>query len=331
MTARVSVVIDNYNYGRYLGEAVESVLAQDFAGGIECIVVDDGSTDESRRVISGFGERVRAILQENQGQASAFNAGFAAATAPIVCLLDSDDYWSPDKLKKIVPLFDDPQVGVAQHLLQDVDAVGRPLPQHRPDWPDRYTLEDFLDRRVEFTATSGLAFRRSALSRALPIPRDVFYYLDDMLVVKCLLDSKLANICEVLGFHRMHESNFCAGGYQFDDPKRLELDLRMRAIFNREIDPLLERRGLRKTARYGAEEELELMRRRLLLHMHRGERLQALGEWLRMFGKYGTRRFGAFRCLTCALALLSPALYLRFYRYYSAGVLPRLRSRLFPS
>ena len=74
-----SIVITNYNYERYLAEAIESALAQRWAD-IEVVVVDDGSSDGSRGVIERFGDRVIAVFKENGGQGSAFNAG--ASTQP---------------------------------------------------------------------------------------------------------------------------------------------------------------------------------------------------------------------------------------------------------
>ncbi|MBI4679544.1 MAG: glycosyltransferase family 2 protein [Elusimicrobia bacterium] len=314
--ASVSVVIDNYNYGRFLGQAVESVLDQDFKGEVECIVVDDGSTDESRRVLASFGGRVRAVLQANQGQAMAFNNGFAAATGEFVGLLDADDYWRPTKLSRVIPLFEDAGVGVVEHFLQDVDARGADLPQYFPLWPPSYSLDDFLDRRVELGATSGLVFRKTVLDQVLPIPKGMSYYFDDLLVVKSLLLSRLVNLPERLGLRRLHDSNLCAAGRQYGSPRNLELDMRMRDLFNSEIDPLLARRNLRRTDRYLAEEELEYMRRRILLHMLRGERGRAFNEWLGMLRKHGGRRLGLFRCATCLAALVSPGLYLRAYDAY---------------
>ena len=70
---RVSIVINNFNYAEFLGEAIESALSQTHRD-VEVVVVDDGSTDHSRDVIAGFDRRVRAVLQVNGGQASAFNA-----------------------------------------------------------------------------------------------------------------------------------------------------------------------------------------------------------------------------------------------------------------
>lgn len=77
----VSILINNRNYGRYAGEAIDSALAQEDVAA-EVIVVDGGSTDNSAEVVRGFGDRVRGIFQPNSGQDGAVNAGVAEARAP---------------------------------------------------------------------------------------------------------------------------------------------------------------------------------------------------------------------------------------------------------
>ena len=86
----ISVVIPNFNYRRFVAQAVESVFQQG-GSGWEVIVVDDGSTDGSREVLSGFGEKIRLILQENRGPAAARNRGAAQARGEYLLFLDSDD------------------------------------------------------------------------------------------------------------------------------------------------------------------------------------------------------------------------------------------------
>ena len=86
----ISVVIPNFNYRRFVAEAVESVFQQG-GSGWEVIVVDDGSTDGSREVLSGFGEKIRLILQENRGPAAARNRGATQARGEYLLFLDSDD------------------------------------------------------------------------------------------------------------------------------------------------------------------------------------------------------------------------------------------------
>ena len=100
----VSVIINNYNYGHFLGEAIDSVLNQTYPN-IEIVVVDDGSTDNSREIISSYQEKIISVLKENGGQASAFNAGFAASRGDIIFMLDSDDIFVPEKVAEVVNIF----------------------------------------------------------------------------------------------------------------------------------------------------------------------------------------------------------------------------------
>src|SRR5881628_3728499 len=86
----VSIVVVNYNYGRFVAEAIDSALAQTHDC-VQVIVVDDGSTDDSRAVIERYRDRILPVLKENGGQASAFNAGFRHALGSAVIFLDADD------------------------------------------------------------------------------------------------------------------------------------------------------------------------------------------------------------------------------------------------
>ena len=104
MTSRplVTILINNYNYGRFLKDAIDSALNQTYRN-LEVIVVDDGSTDDSREIIAAYGNKITSVLKENGGQASALNAGFAASRGEIICLLDSDDSFDPCKVERVVP------------------------------------------------------------------------------------------------------------------------------------------------------------------------------------------------------------------------------------
>jgi glycosyltransferase involved in cell wall biosynthesis len=94
----ISAVIPTYNYGRFVTEAVESVLAQTYAP-VEVIVVDDGSTDDTRERLRPFADRIRYIYQDNQGLSAARNTGIRAARGDLIGLLDSDDQWHPLRLE----------------------------------------------------------------------------------------------------------------------------------------------------------------------------------------------------------------------------------------
>ena len=92
----VSTIIPAYNAGKYIQEAIESALAQTYRD-LEVIVVDDGSTDDTRRILDEFAGRVTVLRQENQGRAAACNAGAAMARGEWIAFLDADDIWLPTK------------------------------------------------------------------------------------------------------------------------------------------------------------------------------------------------------------------------------------------
>src|SRR6266852_9194662 len=98
----ITVLIDTYNYGRFIEDAIESVLKQDFpVEQVEIVVVDDGSTDDTAERVKKYGSRIRYLYKPNGGQASAFNFGFANAKGEIIALLDADDVWMPVKLQRV--------------------------------------------------------------------------------------------------------------------------------------------------------------------------------------------------------------------------------------
>src|SRR5919199_656326 len=97
----VSVLITNYNYEHYLKQAIDSALNQTYPH-MEIIVVDDGSTDNSKQVIASYKDKIISVFKENGGQASAMNAGFAISQGEIICSLDADDVWLPTKVEQVV-------------------------------------------------------------------------------------------------------------------------------------------------------------------------------------------------------------------------------------
>lgn len=96
MRTLVSVVIPSFNYGRFVGDAVESALSQTHPD-LEVIVVDDGSTDETQRVLKRFGSRIRYVYQNNRGLSAARNTGIRLANGEWIALLDADDVWHRQK------------------------------------------------------------------------------------------------------------------------------------------------------------------------------------------------------------------------------------------
>ncbi|MCB8933160.1 MAG: glycosyltransferase family 2 protein [Fimbriimonadaceae bacterium] len=159
----VSVVIPCYNQGRYLRDAVESVLCQTYPH-VEAIVVNDGSTDETAVVAAAFGDRIRVVTQENAGLAAARNAGIRASSAPYVMVLDADDTIDPDCVEQRVRFFlEDPSVGIVAGGFRLVDEHLNPYPDDQQRWRTPKVGSPSLYIREAWSPTCGLLLSRRAL------------------------------------------------------------------------------------------------------------------------------------------------------------------------
>ena len=108
LTPRISVIIPIHNQGNFITDAINSVLKQDFSQDeIDIIVIDDGSTDNTQEVINNFKVRgVRYIYQPNQGKAIAIKTAMDVAQGKYIFNLDADDIFLPDKIRKVVAIFE---------------------------------------------------------------------------------------------------------------------------------------------------------------------------------------------------------------------------------
>ena len=216
----VSVLMDNFNYGRYLGAAIERALAQSYAVQ-EIVICDDGSTDDSCRVVESYASRygaVRLLRQPNGGQGPAFSTAFAASKGEIVCLLDSDDAWAPNKVARVVEIFSSrPQVRWVRHKMRCADESLRPLETVVPSYhgsrclgSDRYA---HLEKTLTFT-TSAVSLRRELAECVFPIPlrHGPDLYVDYM----CgLLGAAGYSLDEELGLYRRHSAQMSGSGGDF--------------------------------------------------------------------------------------------------------------------
>jgi glycosyltransferase involved in cell wall biosynthesis len=177
--ALVSIIINNYNYGRFLKDAIDSALSQSYADA-EVIVVDDGSTDDSREIIIGYEDKIISVLKENGGQASALNAGFAASRGDIVIFLDSDDMLLPTATERATKsILGNPDVVKVHWPLWIVDERGRRTGEIAPD--SAVPEGDFHDivacrgpDDFAWPPTSGNAWTRALLEHILPIPETTY-------------------------------------------------------------------------------------------------------------------------------------------------------------
>ncbi len=141
---RVSVIIPTYNRGWILEEAVDSVLEQTYTD-FELIVVDDGSTDDTRALLQPYGQRIAYVHQDNQGVSAARNTGLRLARGELIALLDSDDLWKPAKLARQVAFFDaHPDAQICQTEEVWIRRGRRVNPKNRHRKPSGWIFEPSL-------------------------------------------------------------------------------------------------------------------------------------------------------------------------------------------
>jgi glycosyltransferase involved in cell wall biosynthesis len=175
-TPLASVIVSSYNYGHFLKAAIDSALNQTYPD-TEVIVVDDGSADDSRDVIAGYGSRVRALLKENGGQASAFNAGFRLSRGEVIVFLDSDDFLLPTAVQRAVGLFTAGNVAKGHWPLWVVDEQGRKTGEVLPHEPLgegelRAAVLEAGANGYSWPPTSGNCWSRAFLEAIGPLPEE---------------------------------------------------------------------------------------------------------------------------------------------------------------
>lgn len=204
----VSVILNNYNYGCFLSQAIESVLIQTYPNW-ELIVVDDGSTDNSCEVIKSYQDCLTAIFQENAGQGEALNAGIAQSKGEIICFLDADDYFYKEKLAKVVAGFlNHPEWVQISHCWTSVNREGLPIGRGSTILSQGNVKNLLLQwGRYAMGITSGLAYRRTVLQQVLPIPTNKSAAADTYLATVIPFCGEVGRINERLMFYRIHGNN----------------------------------------------------------------------------------------------------------------------------
>lgn len=161
MTDSVSVIIPNYNYGRFLSQTIDSVLNQSHKN-LEVIVIDNGSTDNSRDVLESYGQKIRTVFQENQGQSAARNVGLANAKGSLISLLDADDYWETTKVEKQLKLLTEESQFVYTAMRRFNNETGETVNVVTPtfDGDCRHAFVQFPSRAVVPGGESSALFSR---------------------------------------------------------------------------------------------------------------------------------------------------------------------------
>lgn len=205
----ISVVIPCYNGERYLAEAIDSVLRQTRPA-LEIMVVDDGSTDRSRQIVEGYGEKVHLVAQENRGLPAARNAGIRASRGQFIAFLDADDWWREDFLEQMSSALERSEAGIAYCGWQN---VGLPGGRGRPFVPPDY--EEVPDK-IECLFRSPCWPVHAALVRCEVVEsvggfdpkwrscEDFAFWL------RTATRNRLVRVPEVLAFYRFHGNQMVA-------------------------------------------------------------------------------------------------------------------------
>lgn len=201
-TPVISVVMACYNAASFVREAVDCVLGQTLPG-VELIVVDDGSTDASRDILRGYGDRIRLIEQPNAGPYPARNAGLAAARGDFIAFLDADDWWEPHALERMHDAIVANRADVAYCGWQN---VGKGVVA-APHVPPAYEQQDAVAHFVRSCPwpIHGALLKRTVVDQLGGFSVRRFSSMDyDFWLRTLALTRNIVRVPEVLAFYRWH-------------------------------------------------------------------------------------------------------------------------------
>ncbi len=190
----VSIIIPTYNYAIYLSTAIQSCLNQTYKP-IEIIIVDDGSTDDTKEVVKKFDDRIIYFYQKNGGVSAARNKGLELAKGNYLAFLDSDDYLTSDSIElKMEILKKYPDIGIvfsstySQTYGQEGLRYNRRFKKFiKPIISDRF-YEDLLFRKIPFQPSAHLI--RSALAKRFRFPTNMSNGEDLVFFIKIFFSTK---------------------------------------------------------------------------------------------------------------------------------------------
>jgi len=206
----VSVVVPCFNYGRYVGAAIEHALNQDWPA-MEVIAVDDGSTDDSLAVLNSFGSAIRVIRRENGGVNAATDTGVAAARGELITFLDADDTWPEGRVRLLAQaLLAHPEAGAVygdMRVLDEDGAIVHPSFNAHKGFPTAPSGR-FLGQILAFNCVSaGAMMVRSTLrDRFHPIPSHAGWH-DWWIATQILRETEILAVPDIVNLYRQHGSN----------------------------------------------------------------------------------------------------------------------------
>ena len=219
----VSIIVNNFNYARFLPHAIDSALGQGYPH-VEVIVVDDGSTDKSREVIASYGDQLANCLQAQRRPRFRVQCRLCHQSRQIVMFLDADDVLLPNAVEEVVRAWH-PGVAKAQFVLEHIEAdgraLGRTVPYSPAQMPEGDIRASILDAGGYIgVPTSGNAFARTVLDRLLPLPEPQWRQAaDTSLEIIAPFLGDVVSLRKTLGCYRVHEANHGMLGDELDSRK----------------------------------------------------------------------------------------------------------------
>jgi hypothetical protein len=224
-----SIIITSYNYEKFLPRAIDSALRQTYLVK-EIIVVDDGSTDDSRKIIAGYGDQIIPIFKKNGGLISATNAGFSASQGEIIFFLDADDIFSPHKVTEMVNYFlqvmpQNPEALIFHRVeMTTEEEIMLSIKPKRLRTLEGQEKTGLLERLTDPEAgyryiqkwgflpfiaspSSGLSLTRSLASKIFPLPEEMKRHQDVLLLYGSILLGTVYGTSQVLGSYVLQGDN----------------------------------------------------------------------------------------------------------------------------
>lgn len=335
----LTIVVDTYNHERFIAQAIESVISQDFQNSErEILVVDDGSIDETPTIVQKFEPHVRLLRKVNGGQASAFNVGISEARGEVVAFLDGDDWWAPGKLSRVAAIFaENSAVGLVGHGLTEV----------HPDGSSRVeTPRDICSLKISsvqdakkfrmlrgFLGTSRSSYRKAVLDRIGPVPEVLKFEADEYLFTLAGFFADVSILNEALTFYRLHGGNLyqIMGGNDSSVRRKWQVIVDLEGCLRKRLEEV----GIPFTIVRPILETVEVEADILRLKLDSGwpwETISTELKIMRIFHSDASFAQHLFSCLRLLPAIALPAhIYYRFRARLSSGqIYQEWRQRFMP-
>ena len=334
---KLSILVDTYNHEKFIEQAIVSVLEQDFPlHDTEILVVDDGSTDRTPQILKKFEPKLRVLRKTNGGQASAFNFAIPQCQGEIIALLDGDDWWTKDKLRTIVAVFEaNPDVGTIGHGCLMVDGDGRLQKLVVPKDTMRLNVRTPENARVFaeyrcFFGTSKVAYRRAVLDRILPIPVGAVIEADEYLFTLAPFFADAIVLNQALFYYRLHGGNMYMQSVATDSGNRRKYNS-LASLVER-LSQELRTLGVSREIGESLLTPLRLETDRMRLQLEGGSRWEMFNverATNRLFYRGAPLGYRIFKQLALLMTfLVPPKQFLGLKQWYARKALSKLRSHI---